>query len=243
MSEGRPKSTAAQIVSAITSAIAAGAACAIVGATYWAIFYSPASKALVDWLQTELTMRNQQIVMLEARAGDLNRAIASQEESLRSQQAQLTQGETDIKSLKDERLVLQRERDALPAQNLETMKALSQSAQLLVHQKLVSLMFNYLGKTSVTVINSIGQNDSVSIDIWKNFLEELDSHIGKLPVSDRELAGRIKTEFLKQCTKHRSKVFKLPVSSAKNHELISKQVFDANQALEDCFATFNRVVN
>lgn len=58
-------------------------------------------------------MRNQQIVMLEARADDLNRAIASREESLRLQQAQLAQGEKDIKSLTDERLVLQRERDEL----------------------------------------------------------------------------------------------------------------------------------
>ncbi len=192
--EIRPKSTFAQIVSAITSVIAAGAACAIVGATYWAIFYSPTSKALVDWLQTELTMRNQQIVILEARADDLNRAIASREESLRLQQAQLQQGEKDIKSLTEESLGLQRERDALAqlkdqletnnaalAQNFENLKAVRAEHILQVKQPIIDAVVSSLESEYKKSLEACDQVSALEeLRAWVERKKEIEKEIARI---------------------------------------------------------------
>jgi peptidoglycan hydrolase CwlO-like protein len=102
----RPSSNWAQIVSAITSS-------ATTALAIWAIFFSSASQTVVDFLQSELAIRNSKIVALEKTSEGLQIEIQSRQAELSLLSQQISVANKDKENVLSENKKLQHEKDEL----------------------------------------------------------------------------------------------------------------------------------
>jgi DNA repair exonuclease SbcCD ATPase subunit len=207
-------SSLAQWVSAITA----------VGVAFfgiWAFFFSPASTALINYLHSELAVRNSRIVELEARERDLQSSIGNREKELARIEQKTGQLQADVSALSDQRDLLQRqisaaeqERSRLEEQAKALAANLSRSEFQLVKEKIYTTLSSTIVSTVPLRLSSeFYSAEGVKprkVSIWPDYLDLIRSSIAKLSEKERPLGQEVLKAFLSQCGGLRNGFVALP---------------------------------
>jgi hypothetical protein len=195
----RPLSNWAQIFSAYFTFFATAVA-------IWAIFFSPASQTVIDFLQSELTIRNSKISELEQSENKLRSEIESRQSQLSGLLGDISKTIADSKRLEGEKALLVSEREALKSEIEEQkreLQAYSESFERLrisyTAGKFYAMMRGVL--VSVEGLQLIGMDDlpRKEINVWMDYVKFVNSSLKKMDGEERKIGAEIVRRFLKSC--------------------------------------------
>lgn len=227
-----------------TSAIVA----TIVGV--WVLFFSPASKALVDYLHSEITVRNNRIMFLEAHENELRTSISNRETELKSLGIQRDSLQQQI--AKDEA-----ERNDLRAR-LDTIKVeVAQKEFLLVKQEIATMLAGTIGDLlPLSLVDEAYSEKGTRPrreEMWTNRLNYIRKLVEQLPEKDKSLGQEVVRRFIEQCEQLSKDFIEIPaiksprllssgdeyqrdqkIFSQKLDALVQKTI-SADQKIDTCF--------
>jgi hypothetical protein len=192
---------APQWVSAISAVTVAGLA-------IYGLFFSSTSQAIVAYLQSELTIRNQHIAGLELRERELQTSVAAVQ--------------SDLKGLAEQKELLLRqvaslnaERESLSAQITELGKSLSNTEFSLVKEKIGAELSS---KVVSTVTFSLLQEYEEKPEgvrgrterPWDDYLDFIRKTADQLPERDRPVARVVVANFEQQCRRLSNVAVQIP---------------------------------
>lgn len=242
----RPKSNWAQIASAVISF-------ATVALAFYALFFSSASQVVIQYLQSELTSRNQRIMNLESTKESLERSISVKESNIelldkKSSELQLSISQYEAQKMDMEKRLqaLREEQEFLQRAAAEARKQSTQNEFSYIKEKI------YSSTNSIFImtwpIRIIGEKrTSVKREtVWPHYFNYYKSSVAKFPENERVLGERILALFERKCGRFKQIVFDIPVAPDQivpgtferktddRIEKITKRAFDVAKQIEDC---------
>lgn len=239
---------------------------AVVG--LWFILFSPASQVLIQYLQSELAIRNSQIANLDAQADVLKRSIKEREDTLNSLTFRVIEITDQARKLEDQRAILlaqvsaaETEKSGLETQIAQVRADLDNSSFYLARERLAAtLNFSFQLFGPHTRINLELDKPAFKPrkhSLWAKFLETVDSAISVLPKEEQALGQEVKTQFTRQCDRLSSATIDLPAIPKPTQEPIAtfgsrlgdaltrksrvvERVIDAESDLIECFKTVKK---
>ena len=208
----RPPSNWAQLISA-------GTALVTVALAIYALFFSSASQALIQYLQSELAYRNKVISNLQDTKDNLERSISARElqfqkltaeanelqSSIASLAKQRSEAEAQVRSLKEEQSVLSQA--VIEARSRSTQNEFSYIKERLVGRSEAVIVAPW----TLTIIEDEKQTSARRETLWPQYLAFYRKTAASFPDAQRSTAERIVSLFEKQCARFRTMVFDIPV--------------------------------
>ncbi len=195
----RPPSSWAQWISAISSLAATTVA-------VWAIFFSPASHTVVDFLQSELTLRNSKISELEQASGDLRTEIAARQIELNDLQTKINSATSDAKQLADQNKSLLGESEGLKLEienqksDLEEYAKSYEALRLkFVAGKFYAMMQGSIVSTEAFRMTGVDDFPLRRVNVWGDYLKFVQNSLPKLSGEERKVGAEIVRRFIRQC--------------------------------------------
>jgi hypothetical protein len=197
--EKRPQSNWAQITSAVATVFTLLLA-------VWALFFSPASQTIVDFLQSELTIRNSKISELEKTADNLRNEIEVRENRLVSLSQEIEKSTNESKRLAKENSVLsvrKKELESEVAAQVEELENYTKSYEALrirfIASKLYAMMRGAL--VSVDKFRTTGVEDipEMKINVWSDYTTFAQASLAKLKGEERKIGAEVIRRFLRKC--------------------------------------------
>lgn len=162
----------------------------------WVLFFSPASRALVDYLHSEITARNNRIIILETRESELNASVSSREAELKSLGSQRD-------SLQQQIVKSEAERKDLLARVAEINLELSKKEFLLVKQEIATTLAGTIGNLLPFRLIDEAYSEKGTRprreELWTGRLEYMRSVVEKLPDREKSLGREVIQRFIEQC--------------------------------------------
>jgi hypothetical protein len=256
--DGDPtKSRLAKFIDALPNWMSATSAVVVAVIAVWAVFFSPASEALVNYLHSELADRNVQISKLERREETLRLDIRDRESRLVElrRRGTLLQGNidrlsTDRDELEDHVFRLDKERIRLEELLKEAQSHLSTAEFATVKEKLAGLLASLIVVSwPITLINEVysaeGSRERTE-SLWEPYLNFMkDSVAHRLPVSDKRLGTSVLYSFEKQCSHLANSTIHIGAMRVNRGDSNSKEViqkverirnnaFELGKKIEEC---------
>jgi hypothetical protein len=202
----RPLSNWAQILSAITSI-----ATSIV--TVWALFFSPASQTVIDFLQSELTIRNSRIVSLEDSTKKLNDEVQSRQAQLTELENKITIATASEKIIKDTNLQLEidnkrlsAERNAIENEVEITKKELNNYAKIYDGLRLQYIAGKFYAKMQGVVVSTeafriidLDGLPRTQVNLWGDYTSFVKEYLNEFKGEEKKIATEIAGRFVKNC--------------------------------------------
>jgi hypothetical protein len=162
----------------------------------YGLFYSQTSQALVTYLQSELTVRNQRIATLELREQQLQLSISQSQATLGDLNAQKATLEDQVANLNVERQALARKAEELGSSLSNTEFSLVREK---IRTKLASTMISTL---SIKLDDELWSPQGVqarTVKPWDAYLAFIKKTADQLADSDRHLGQQVVLKFVEQC--------------------------------------------
>jgi hypothetical protein len=184
----------------------------------YGLFYSPTSQALVNYLQSELTVRNQRIATLELREQQLQLSISQSQATLGDLNAQKTTLEDQVANLNVERQALSRKAEELGS-------SLSNTEFSLVREKIgTKLASTMISTLSIKLDDELWSPQGVqarTVKPWDTYIAFIKKTADQLEDPDRNLGQQVVLKFVEQCgDRFSSQAVRIPAfRQAKSEEI------------------------
>lgn len=208
--------------SVIAPWISAISALSLAALAIWAAFFSPASQALVGYLQSELAARNLRVTQLESRELELKLSTANLEKQI-----------TELSKQKSE---LQKQTDLLEKERAELSAGLSDAKSRLVKTRFAN-RYNEAVIVVTWPIYIIGRSNSKAqrFEVYSDYLRRAREIAATFENDDRKQADAIVQNFIARCGRYSKLVFDLPAGAdLEATSAISDKGSKASQAVRDC---------
>lgn len=201
--------------------ISAGTSVVTVSVALWALFFSPASQALVQYLQSELASRNYKIADLEAQESLLHLAVGRREQELNALGSKANELQGQLTGLASQRDQLQRqivnlesERDLLASQIKDVDTKLGHTEFSLVKEKLAAqlssriiVVWPYNIMDEAYSPHGIRPRKEV---LWGAYVSSMREKVNTLTPTEQELGNTVITNFINQCGQLSTISFDIP---------------------------------
>lgn len=205
------------------------ALCAVLlaGLAVYGVFFSSTSQALVNYLQSELAVRNQRISGLEQRETELQTSINNAQQDLAGLGEQKSSLEKQVANLKEEQ-------QTLTAQIQTLGSNLSKTTFDYVREKISVQLTAGLGELYVTALqlsDELSKPEGTRARTLRPFeiqIRRIEEISKELPSSEKETAQLIAAKFSEQCSRFHALLIYIPAVRIQEGELAQSN-YDINK--------------
>lgn len=197
----RPLSNWAQVLSAASSLVTMVVA-------VWAIFFSPASQSVVDFLQSELALRNSKIATLEKSSEELNSQIELRQNELARLEERVTDTTSELDALTRTNKDLSDEKSNLSTaieeqkQELEVYSANYEKLRIkfVAGKFYAAMQGSFVTSDEFDMIMNWPKSE-VKVNVWERHVKFVKDQLQSLKGGERKIGSEVIRRFVAKCAK------------------------------------------